>query len=282
MKQKQKYKNKIIYNNYQFYENDILTKSIEKQSIEGYSLLESKGMFLNILKFCYTNTKMTKSYIIFRKHLDKEIDDNIEEMKAGTYKIIFQNKLYIIFEKTSNESNGKNLEMMEKKQNTLLGVPIKKSIAHISIMFIIYIFSLTFKIFLIERGDLYFNLLNLGISLALIINFLFYFIGDLHDVIVGKGIFIDNKMYFSSRTKFKDALFKIGDVFKFSLLLVSVSITGLILLNIKDEVLYMNVLQMWVIYLIVGYTSRIQFQRSYISLLLVGTFLIVYGRFGYN
>ncbi|WP_252187553.1 hypothetical protein [Anaeromonas gelatinilytica] len=274
MIKKKNHKNKIVYNNYQFYENAALTGFMEKQTIEGYSLCGAMGKFLNILKFCYAKTEVPKSYAIFRKHLDKEIDEKIENMKTGNGKIICQNNLYIVFENASREVGEKKSEMMEKKQNILLGVPIKKSIAFVSMLFVISVISLVLRILLIEDGNLHFNFLSLGLYLALIINFLFYFIGDLHDIIAGKGISIDGKMYFSSRTKFKDILFRIGDILKFGILLGSICISFALLLNIKDGVIAINVLRMWLIYCIIGYTSRLRFQRSYISLLLIEVFLI--------
>lgn len=274
MIKKKNHKNKIVYNNYQFYENAALTGFIEKQTTEGYSLCGAMGKFLNILKFCYAKTEVPKSYAIFRKHLDEEIDEKIENMKTGNGEIICQNNLYIVFENASSEVGETKSEMMEKKQNILLGVPKKKSIAYVSILFVISVISLVLKILLVEDGNLHFNLLSLGLYLALIITFLFYFIGDLHDIIAGKGISIDGKMYFSSRTKFKDILFRIGDILKFGILLGSICISVALLLNVKDGVIAINILRMWLIYCVIGYTSRLRFQRSYISLLLIEVFLI--------
>jgi len=274
MIKKKKHKNKIVYNNYQFYEIAALTGFIEKQTTEGYSLYGTMGKFLDILKFCYAKTEVPKSYAIFRKHLDEEIDEKIENVKIGNGEIICQNNLYIVFENASSEVGEMKSEMMEKKQNILLGVPIKKSIIFVSMLFVISVISLVLKILLIEDGNLHFNLLSLGLYLALIITFLFYFIGDLHDIISGKGISIDGKMYFSSRTKFKDILFRIGDILKFGILLGSVCISVALLLNVKDVVIAINVLRMWLIYCAISYTSKLRFQRSYISLLLIEVFLI--------
>ncbi|MCB5559454.1 hypothetical protein L0P54_05115 [Anaerosalibacter bizertensis] len=271
---KKNYKNKIVYNNYQFYENAALTGFIKKQATEGYSLCGTMGKFLNILKFCYTKDEVPKSYAIFHKHLDKEIDEKIENMKTCNDEIISQNNLYIVFENTSSEVSEMKLETIEKKQNILLSVPIKKSIAFVSMLFVVSVISLVLKILSVEDGNLHFNLLSLGLYLALIITFLFYFTGDIHDIIAGNAIYIDGKMYFSSRTKFKDILFHIGDILKFGILLGSICISIMLLLNVKDEVIAINILRMWLIYCVIGYISRIQFQRSYISLLLIETFLI--------
>lgn len=266
-------KNKIVYNNYQFYENAALTGFVEKQATKGYSLCGAIGIFLNILKFCYVKAELPKSYTILRKHLDEGIDKKIENMKTGNYKIIYQNNLYIVFQHAPSEMKS---EKINAKQNILLGVPIKKSIALISVLFVISIISFILKILLIQDGNLHFNLLSLGLYLALIITFLFYFIGDLHDIIVGKGISIDDKLYFSSRTKFKNILFRIGDILKFGILLGSIYISVVLLLDTKDEVIAINIFRMWLTYCVVGYTSRLRFQRSYISLLLIEVFLIIF------
>lgn len=276
MIKKKNHKNKIVYNNYQFYENAALTGFIEKQTTEGYSLCGAMGNFLNILKFRYAKTEEPKSYAIFRKHLDEEIDENIQNMKTGNGEIICQNSLYVVFENASSEVGETKSEMMGKKQNILLGVPVKKSIAFVFMLFAISVISLVLKILLIENGNLHFNLLSLGLYLALIITFLFYFIGDLHDIIAGKGTSIDGKMYFSSRTKFKDILFCIGDILKFGILLGSICISVGLLLNVKDGVIAIDILRMWFIYCFIGYASKLRYQRSYISLLLIEVFLITF------
>jgi len=266
-------KKKIVYNNYQFYENPALTEFIEKQAIKGYSLCGAMGKFFNILKFCYAKDELPKSYTILHKHLDEEIDKKIEDMRANNYKIVYQNNLYIVFQHASSDDSEMELGKIKTKQNTLLGVPIKKSLALISALFVISIIGFILNILLIHDGNLNFNLLSLGLYLALIITFLFYFIGDLHDIIVGKGTSIDDKLYFSSRTKFKDILFSIGDILKFGILLGSILISVMLLLDAKDEVSAINIFGMWLTFGIVGYTSSLKYQRSYISLLLIEVFL---------
>lgn len=277
MFKKKNHKNKIVYNNYQFYEIPALTGFIEKQTREGYSLYGAMGNFLDILKFSYVKTEVPKSYFIFRKRLDEEIDEKIKNMKTDNGEITCQNDLYIVFEKSSGELGETKSEMMEKKQNILQGVHLKKSIAYVSILLVISIIAFALKILFIEKGNLHLNLLSLGICSALIINFFFYFIGDIHDLISGKGISIEGKIYFSGRTKLKDILFRIGDIFKFGLLFGSIVISIAFLLNVKDATIAINVLKMWFIYCFIGYTSRIRFQRSYISLLLIEVFLITLG-----
>lgn len=141
-------------------------------------------------------------------------------------------------------------------------------------LLMISVISLVFKISFIENEIVHFSFFSLALYISLIITFLFYFIGDLHDIVVGKGIYIDSKMYFSSRTKFKDILFHIGDMLKYGILLGSISLSVAMLLIAKDVVLAVNILSMWLIYCIIGFTSMLWYQNSYISLLLIEVFLI--------
>ncbi len=277
MFKKSNYKYKIIYNNYQFYESAALIGFIRNQMTEGYYLCGMIGEFCNILKLCYAKTKSSKSCAIFHKRLDEQIDTEIENMKNEGVKIICQNNLYIIFEVDSDEVGETKLEIAEKKQTNLLSVPIKKSIVFISVLLVLSVIGLILKILLIENGNLHINILSLVICLALIINFLFYFTGDMHDIIFGMGTRTDGKIYFSTRTKFKDMLFHIGDIFKFGILLGSICISVAILLIANDGVIAIDVLKMWLICFIGGYASRLRYQRSYIYLLLIEVLLVTLG-----
>lgn len=273
MFERKKNKYKIAYNNYQFYENAALTEVLEKQMMEGYHLCRIIGESCNILKFCYEKTKVPKSCAVFHKHLDEETDALIEKMKIEKAEILCQNNHYIIFGIPSGEADGSKSEMMVKKQSKILGIPIKKSAALISMLLIVSVISLVLKILLIDKGNLYFNQLSLALYLALDIIFLLYFTGDLHDIIQGKGINSDGIMYFSSRTKFKDILFRIGDILRLVILLGSICISVAILLFVKDGVIAINVLKMWLIYCTIGYIYRLRVRQSYISLLLIEIFL---------
>lgn len=81
---------------------------------EWYYLCGIIGGFCNILKFRYVENEVPKSYTILRKHLDEQIDAEIENLKTGKGEIIYQNNLYIIFGIDSNEVSEMNLKMVKK------------------------------------------------------------------------------------------------------------------------------------------------------------------------
>ncbi|WP_420216424.1 hypothetical protein [Lacrimispora sp. AGF001] len=159
-----------------------------------------------------------------------------------------------------------------KKQNKLLGIPIKKSVAFISILLILSVISLVLKILLINKGN-FINQFSIVLYLALNITFLLYFTGDLHDIIQGKGIYSDGVIYFSSRTKFKDILFRFGDIFRLVILFGSISVSAATLIFVKDGVIAIYIFKMWLIYFTIGYIYRLRVRRSYLSLLLIQVFL---------
>ena len=269
---------KIVYNNYQFYENDVLTKFIEKQAAKGYYLCGIIGISCKILKFCHGKTEESKSYAIYQKHLEEQIDAEIENMKIEGVEIACENNQYIIFETSSSEATKIKSGEIEKRQNVLLGIPIKKSIALILILFILSILCLFLKLLVINKGNLYFNKMCFVLYLALNINFLFYFIGDLHDILAGKGTHTDGVLYFSNRTKFKDILFRIGDVLKWGLLLGSTCISIGFLLITKDLVIGLNIFNMWLI-LILSFPSKLRVRGSYIYLLILEILLVAFGSY---
>lgn len=266
---------KNTYNNYQFYETPALTKYLKEQSIKGYSFCGAVGEFLDVLKFHCVEDKKSKSFIILRKRLDEHIDEKIREMKNNKTEIIHENNTYIVFAKKFDEDT--ELQSIIKKQNILQAVSIKKSVTFISILLIISVISLALNILWPQNTNVVINSLNVGVCISLVINFLIYFIGDLHDYFSGKAVITDGKIIFNDRTKLKDMLFRIGDVLKFAILLVSIFLSIKVVLQASDPAVTVNVLKMWFIFCIVGFTSRIKFQKSYISLLFIEVFLITLG-----
>lgn len=266
---------KNTYNNYQFYETPALTKYLEEQSIKGYSFCGAVGEFLDVLKFSHMEDKKSKSFTILRKRLDKNIDEKIQIMKTNS-QMIYENNVYVVFSnQTDNEF--KNLEQILKKQDALQAVSIKKSVAFIAVLLVISLISLVINILFTQEENLQLRNLNVGVCISLIINFMIYFIGDLHDYFSGKAVTTDGKLIFNNRTKLKDTLFRMGDVLKFAILLVSIFLSIKVVLQASDPAVTVNVFKMWLIFFIVGYTSRIRYQKSYISLLLIEVFLITLG-----
>ncbi|MCA5587569.1 hypothetical protein [Finegoldia magna] len=267
---------KKTYNNYQFYETPTLTKYLEEQSIKGYSFCGAVGEFLDVLKFHHLEDKKGKSFIIMRKRLDENIDEKIKEMKNNKTEIIHENNTYIVFA-NNPEIVDTELESIIKKQNVLQAVSIKKSVAFIAVLLVISLISLVINILFTQEENLQLRNLNLGVCISLIINFLIYFIGDLHDYFSGKAVTTDGKIIFNDRTKLKDTLFRMGDVLKFAILLVSIFLSIKVVLQASDPAVTVNVVKMWLIFCIVGFASRIKFQKSYISLLFIEVFLITLG-----
>ncbi|MDU4277679.1 MAG: hypothetical protein E7I46_03195 [Finegoldia magna] len=266
---------KKTYNNYQFYETPALTKYLEEQSIKGYSFCGAVGSFLDILKFRYEENKAPQSYCVLRKRLDKNIDEKIQIMKTNS-QMIYENNVYVVFSnQTDNEF--KNLEQILKEQDALQGVSVKKSISFIAVLLVISLISLVINILFTQEENLQLRNLNVGVCISLIINFLIYFIGDLHDYFSGKAVTTDGKIIFNNRTKLKDMLFRIGDVLKFAILLVSIFLSIKVVLQASDPAVSVNVLKMWSIFCIMGFASRIKFQKSYIALLFIEVFLITLG-----
>lgn len=266
---------KNTYNNYQFYETPALTKYLEEQSIKGYSFCGAVGSFLDILKFRYAENKGPQSYCVLRKRLDKNIDEKIQIIKTNS-QIIYENNVYVVF---SNQTDNEfmNLEQILKKQDALQGVSVKKSISFIAILLVISLISLVINILFTQEKNLQLRNLNVGVCISLIINFLIYFIGDLHDYFSGKAVTTDGKIIFNDRSKLKDMLFRIGDVLKFAILLVSIFLSIKVVLQASDPAVTVNVLKKWSIFCIVGFGSRIKFQKSYIALLFIEVFLITLG-----
>ena len=267
---------KKTYNNYQFYETPALTKYLEEQSIKGYSFCGAVGEFLDVLKFHCVEDKKGKSFIILRKRLDENIDEKIREMKNNKTEIIHENNTYIVFA-NNPEFVDTELESIIKKQNILQEVSIKKSVAFISILLIISVISMVLNLLWSQYTNLVLNSLNVGVCISLIINFMIYFIGDLHDYFSGKAVKTDGKIIFNDRSKLKDTLFRIGDVLKFAILLVSIFLSIKVVLQASDPAVTVNVLKMWSIFCIMGFASRIKFQKSYIKLLFIEVFLITLG-----
>lgn len=266
---------KKVYNNYQFYETPALTNYLKEQSIKGYIFCGAVGEFLDVLKFRKMEDKKSKSFIILRKRLDEHIDEKIREMKNNKTEIIHENNTYIVF--ANNSEADKELESILKKQNVLQAVSVKKSISFIAVLLVISLISLVITILFTQEENLQLRNLNVGVCISLVINFLIYFIGDLHDYFSGKAVTTDGKIIFNDRSKLKDTLFRMGDVLKFAILLVSIFLSIKVVLQASDPAVTVNVLKMWSIFCIVGFGSRIKFQKSYIALLFIEVFLITLG-----
>lgn len=88
----------LKYNNYQFYENDALNEFLNKQAENGMFFSGFEGSFCNRFKFRYSKKELPKSYIMLHKHLDNQIDQEIEKKKMQNEKIVSEGNRYIVFE----------------------------------------------------------------------------------------------------------------------------------------------------------------------------------------
>ena len=272
-----KQRHKFVYNNYQFYENDALVNFIERQAAEGYYLCGMIGRLASILKFRHEDTGIPRSYVLYCKYLDEQIDTEIENMKAGTWESVCENIQFVLFGSPSADDSEKNAARVKEKQKMLLGIPLKKSLALISALFFVSLIVLVLKWYLAANGKLQLYPLKFFICIALNIIFLFYFTGDLYDLKAGKGVYTKGIVYFSGRTRFKDVMFYIGDICRLILLLGSVFSSILLLIRSKDFVILLEILRMWFLYWIVGYCYKLKFRRSYIVLLIGSVFLAMFG-----
>lgn len=266
---RKKHKYKIVYNNYQFYENAALIECLEKQMAEGYILCRMLGDFGKILIFRYASDEIPKSFVVYRKHLDEQTDKKIETMISGGAEVICQSNLYIIFGITRRNTNQVKSEVPEKKKNRLLGISVKKTAVLIVVLVLLLAMGLGLRIFLLENGNLYFNILRFIFCIALSINFLLYFIGDLYDIKVGKGSIEEGIIYFSGRTKVKDFLFRVGDILRWIIFIGMVCGSAWIIWMLKDLTMGIHILGIWLLYGGCGFIYRIRFQQSYISQLVI-------------
>ncbi len=169
--------------------------------------------------------------------------------------------------------NCKIIKNYHQSNEVLTDIPIKKTIALIVSFSLISFISLILKAILLHDGNLLFNQLCFFLFVALFINFLFFLIGDIHDIIVGNGIITNGTINFHENTKFKNIMFQIGDIFKWIILFGSIFISIAFLKFENDIIVAIDIFKMWLIYGIVGFGYRLRFRKSYITLLIVEVFL---------
>lgn len=275
MLKKKKFKYKIILHNYQVYESGALTEMIEKQSIKGYHLFKTIGGFCKILIFRHDEIESPKAYAVYRKNYDEQNDLEIEHMKSEKKKIISETNYYIILESSMERNAEIKLEEVEKRQNNLLGISVKRLYVFSVFLFALSIVSLILKQLLIGRGNLQPNLFILSLCVALDINFFIYLIGDIHDIAVGKGNCNNDILYFSTRTRFKNILFHIADILKFGILIGSICLSAAILIKSHNAVAMVKILQLWLAF-IIGFGYGLRSKYSYMSLMVTAIFLTLF------
>lgn len=265
---------KIKYNNYQFYENEALSNFLNEKKSEGYALSNTKGSFLNILKFSLQKDDISTNYVVLRKYFNKAIDEKIEIMKQNNNKIISENNLYIIFEISKEEYEKLEISKIKEVQSNLLSIPVRKCLFFIAIESLIIFACIILNIKFNENYTV--TNFNFTVSTALMIIFGLYFIGDVSDFRNGYGIFQDKRLYFTERSKLKNNLFFIADIFKFITLICSIIAMFIMLYNNYSDINYMFQFGSTIfICIIVFILSTVKYNNSYITLLLLSLALQV-------
>lgn len=268
-----KIKKKLIHNNYQFYEQRALANFLDQQNEAGNQFVGTVGQFLNILKFQASKNNKKSKYRIFKKHLDVDIN---EALKSRVDKIRYQNNLYVIYEdEVETNETHQNLELIEARQNSLMSLSVKKAMYSVMGLVFLSIILLVLRILLINIGSVSMNVLNVGISLTLLITFLVYFLGDFNDYIKGYGVIEKGKLLFNNRSPFKNRMFCLGDVLLISVFLLSIFTSIFLAIRSENIVFHLEIFRVWFIIFAVGFISYIKYHRSYFSLLLIETVLLI-------
>lgn len=258
---------KWIYNNYQFYETGALSKFIREQAKSGYEFSGAIGNFLDIMKFKYKGKSAQDYYVAFRNRWDDEIDNEIANIKISNQndsQIVYEGYLYTIVK----SANPEKLKKLEAKQNSLLGIPIKRRLLPVAFWLVISIVSYFIKLLWLKEMSF-----SLFLSPIILITFIFYFIADLHDYFAGKGFLSNGKIYFCERSKFKNIMFRIADVIKLCLFICFAYSSAFYMLQTNDQLERYYILTLWIIYLVGSYIARLKDQRFYISLLQADMFI---------
>ena len=137
-----------LYNNFQFYENEAFEKYLDRKASEGYELCGIFGRFASVLKFRRTTSPVRRHHAVYCKHLDEEIDAEIENNRNSGFPILGETIQFIIFE----IPQGHSLQTAAKEtQNRLLSVSPKKSCIEMIWFILLFTFSLTLKLYLSDR-----------------------------------------------------------------------------------------------------------------------------------
>ncbi len=262
-------RNKLVYSNYQFYETKAFMKFIEKRESMGFRFDGTLSGFSKFLKFHSDNNSLPSHYTFYWKRRDKNLDKKIEKLKENNHDIVCENRQFLICRENAapQKIEGKNL-------THTIGISLKKAIAYVAILLFISVISLILRTHFLP--DDYLNHLILVLSTALIINFLVYFIADTYDYYLGHGELLEGKFHFIKRSPLKNTLFLFGDILKVVILVSSIGFTMAILLTMYTPIMMVNLIKMWLVYFIIGWGYKLRFRQSYIYLLWVTVFLLVF------
>lgn len=253
-----------------------LIEFLEKQAEQKYYLCGGiVRKSFRILRFRYIESGVPRKYVVFHKHLEEQIDAQIERIRSMDAETLCENSQYILFGMDYDKAAPIEFELSAEKQNTLLSVPVKKSALFIILLLLLFAVGLYLKAVRPGTGDVTVNMVSSVLSTAFAAAFLFYLTGDLCDIAAGKGVYQGGTLYFTDRTKCKQILFAAGDILKWGILLGSAGISAAVWLLAGDIVLGIAVFTMWILGA-AAYLYGIRFRRSYIALLIMAVLLAVF------
>ena len=262
-----------IYNNYQFYEYEALAGFLNRQAEKGYKLCGMSGRFADVLKFKKIDCPSEQPHIIFCKYLDTQIDTEIELCKDRT---IYENIQFAVLRMPTDQFSADNASALEK-QKKHMSISVKKAFCLILALLFLFTISFILKIFVAKTPFFLSTSARSVICLTPILLFFLYLAGDLHDLKNGCAKTICGCLYFTDRPKFKNTIFSFADLCVLLYFAAGAIASLFILFTTKDTVVLLELFQIWFICLFAAYIFRLQYRNSYIYLLFIAVFLIVFG-----
>lgn len=262
-----------LYNNYQFYEYEALSGFLDRQTEKGYQLCGMSGRFANVLKFKKSDCPSGQPHIIFCKHLDEQIDTEIELCKDRD---ICENIQFAVLRMPAGQFSSDHALALEK-QNEHMSISIKKSCGMILALLFLFTISFILKVFVAETSNFLSASAISVICLTPVFLFFLYLTGDLYDLKNGCAKTICNRLYFTNRTRFKNAIFSFADLCVLIFFITGTIASLFLLFTSKDSVVLAELFQIWFICLVTAYIFRLKYRNSYIYLLFTAVSLIVFG-----
>ncbi len=285
-----------VYNNFQYYEMLALTRYLNTKAESGYCLSGAFGSFMNVLKFERGDACAPCEYYVLKRHFDEEIDAHINcfiesaQEKASKFspdyqlveaprkdsrvRIRYLNNYFAVLECPRDLTIRQTLLELTKKQSQRLGLRYKAALAYVSTLSILSGLGIALKLMTMNNGTRALTQVQMGLYIALILNFMLYMAGDMHDLFVSKAWRSDNLVSFSNRSHFKSLAFRAADILKVLILLTGISLSMYFTIFYEGIGLGFEIMRMWLVTIIAGYFSYLKYQRSYISLLLIVMFLV--------
>lgn len=245
---------KIVYNNYQFYENLPLQNYVEREQKKGFYLSKAYGRFGSFLLFKKEGEREPRYFRYRRASLKGEE----EGQKAAV-----QEKPYYVISEKKSDGTGKD------KEN---GVPVRGGLLLTAALLFLSC------LFLVLRGKGMFGMENYAFRMILhssfLLSFLFCFLGDGIDAWAGKGRIEDGRLIFIKRSRGKELLFRLGDGVRLFLILYSIGYVGMVLMGARELSLLVNLANIGLRCLVIGCLQQISWRRSYLSCLMFSLLIL--------